>query len=281
MRGARAFAFLSEYEGLGLTPLEALAAGVPPVLLDTPVARESCGDAALYVPTANDLAGTTAALEPAFCSTRRRARAAPRGGAGGPGEDTIGRARRARRWPSSERPRPVRSKVTISPSSSSATTRAPTSSAASSRCTRRRPAVVRTRSSSSTTRRPTAAPAAARRWPDVRVIDAGANLGFARANNIGIRASTGEPAAAEQRHRRAAPAPSIRLLAELERHPDVAVVGPRLVDADGRAELSFGRMIGPLNELRQKLLVRGHARRTPLCRPRSSASPAASSRRTG
>ena len=34
-RGARAFAFLSEYEGLGLTPLEALAAGVPPVLLDT------------------------------------------------------------------------------------------------------------------------------------------------------------------------------------------------------------------------------------------------------
>ena len=47
---ARAFAFLSEYEGLGLTPLEALASGVPPVLLDTPVARESCGDAALYVP---------------------------------------------------------------------------------------------------------------------------------------------------------------------------------------------------------------------------------------
>jgi glycosyltransferase involved in cell wall biosynthesis len=46
---ARAFAFLSEYEGLGLTPLEALAAGVPPVLLDTAVARESCGSAALYV----------------------------------------------------------------------------------------------------------------------------------------------------------------------------------------------------------------------------------------
>jgi glycosyltransferase involved in cell wall biosynthesis len=46
---ARAFAFLSDYEGLGLPPLEALAAGVPPVLLETPVARESCGDAALYV----------------------------------------------------------------------------------------------------------------------------------------------------------------------------------------------------------------------------------------
>lgn len=60
--GARAFAFLSEYEGLGLTPLEALTAGVPPVLLDTPVARESCGDAALYVP-ASDVPAITRALE--------------------------------------------------------------------------------------------------------------------------------------------------------------------------------------------------------------------------
>jgi glycosyltransferase involved in cell wall biosynthesis len=49
-RQARAFVFLSEYEGLGLTPLEALAAGIPSLLLDTAVARESCGNAALYVP---------------------------------------------------------------------------------------------------------------------------------------------------------------------------------------------------------------------------------------
>lgn len=46
---ASVFAFLSEYEGFGLTPLEALAAGVPPVLLDTPVARETAGAAAHYV----------------------------------------------------------------------------------------------------------------------------------------------------------------------------------------------------------------------------------------
>jgi glycosyltransferase involved in cell wall biosynthesis len=59
---AGAFAFLSEYEGLGLTPLEALAAGVPPILLDTAVARESCGDAAVYVPV-GDLRATTSALE--------------------------------------------------------------------------------------------------------------------------------------------------------------------------------------------------------------------------
>jgi glycosyltransferase involved in cell wall biosynthesis len=46
---ARAFVFLSEYEGFGLTPLEALTAGVPIVVLDTPVAREVYGAAALYV----------------------------------------------------------------------------------------------------------------------------------------------------------------------------------------------------------------------------------------
>jgi glycosyltransferase involved in cell wall biosynthesis len=48
-QSARAFVFLSSYEGAGLTPLEALAAGVPIVVLDTPVAREIYGDAALYV----------------------------------------------------------------------------------------------------------------------------------------------------------------------------------------------------------------------------------------
>lgn len=61
-RQARAFVFLSEYEGLGLTPLEAMAAGVPPLLLDTPVARESCGPGALYVQR-GDIRAIAASLE--------------------------------------------------------------------------------------------------------------------------------------------------------------------------------------------------------------------------
>jgi glycosyltransferase involved in cell wall biosynthesis len=46
---ASAFAFLSEYEGFGLTPLEAMAGGIPVVVLDTEIAREIYGRAAEYV----------------------------------------------------------------------------------------------------------------------------------------------------------------------------------------------------------------------------------------
>ena len=58
---ARAFAFLSEYEGFGHPPLEALGSGVPSVLLDTDVAREVCGSAALYV-AKGEITATTEAL---------------------------------------------------------------------------------------------------------------------------------------------------------------------------------------------------------------------------
>ena len=58
---ARVFTFLSEYEGFGLTPLEAMSAGVPAVVADTPVARELYGDAAWFVPIA-DPAATARAI---------------------------------------------------------------------------------------------------------------------------------------------------------------------------------------------------------------------------
>jgi glycosyltransferase involved in cell wall biosynthesis len=53
-RRASVFAFLSEYEGFGLTPLEAMAHGAAPVVLDTPVAREIYGPAARYVALGSD-----------------------------------------------------------------------------------------------------------------------------------------------------------------------------------------------------------------------------------
>jgi glycosyltransferase involved in cell wall biosynthesis len=70
---ARAFAFLSAYEGFGMTPLEALAVRIPPVVLDTPIARETCGDAAIFVP-AGHLPATTAGIASALFDEAVRAR---------------------------------------------------------------------------------------------------------------------------------------------------------------------------------------------------------------
>ena len=105
-------------------------------------------------------------------------------------------------------------------------------------------------------------PAAVRaRWPSVRVIEQARNTGFSAANNAGIRSSHGElilllnsdcvvPAGAVD-----------GLHARLAAHPEAAVAGPKLVDGGGRTELSFGPMISPLAEVRQKWTMRLYERR--------------------
>ncbi len=70
---ASVLAFLSEYEGFGFTPLEALAAGVAPVLLDTPIARETCGAAARYVAPEAPNAAIAAAIVDLLTDTAARA----------------------------------------------------------------------------------------------------------------------------------------------------------------------------------------------------------------
>jgi glycosyltransferase involved in cell wall biosynthesis len=72
---ARAFAFLSTYEGFGFTPLEALSAGIPIVVLDTAVSREVYGDAAIYV-ARPDPPLIAAALETAMFDDAARGRIA-------------------------------------------------------------------------------------------------------------------------------------------------------------------------------------------------------------
>jgi GT2 family glycosyltransferase len=101
------------------------------------------------------------------------------------------------------------------------------------------------------------------RWPKVRLIASERNLGFAQANNLGFRETTGDLVLLLNPDTIVTAAAIDRLVSIIDSRPDVAVVGPRIVDGAGRAELSFGAMISPWAELRQKVLVRGNDRGLP------------------
>jgi GT2 family glycosyltransferase len=98
------------------------------------------------------------------------------------------------------------------------------------------------------------------RWPAVQLIVQPENTGFARANNAGIRATRGELVLLLNSDTIVPPLAIDRLCERLRAVPAAAVAGPRLVDANGRAELSFGPMISPLAEIRQKAVMTLYAR---------------------
>jgi GT2 family glycosyltransferase len=97
-------------------------------------------------------------------------------------------------------------------------------------------------------------------WPHVRLIASESNLGFALANNLAIRNTASELLLLVNPDTIVTAAAVDRLVSIIDGRPDVAIVGPRIVDGHGRAELSFGAMISPWAELRQKILVRGNDR---------------------
>jgi GT2 family glycosyltransferase len=98
--------------------------------------------------------------------------------------------------------------------------------------------------------------AAAEKIPGVKVIRMARNTGFSAANNAGIRASEGDLVLLLNSDTLVPPAALDALIARLAATPTAGIVGPRLVDAEGRPELSFGRMISPLNEFRQQRRTR-------------------------
>lgn len=92
------------------------------------------------------------------------------------------------------------------------------------------------------------------RWPQVRVIEQVQNTGFAAANNVGIRATRGDLVLLLNSDTVVPSGAIDTLVKRLLAHPEAAVAGPRLVDAGGRTEISFGSMIGPFAEARQKIV---------------------------
>jgi GT2 family glycosyltransferase len=113
------------------------------------------------------------------------------------------------------------------------------------------------------------------RWPSVQLIALPTNVGFAAANNVGIRETRGDlilllnsdTVVPEGVPERVPEGALDGLVSALQADPQAAIAGPRLVDAQGVPELSFGRMVGPFSELRQKLLHRLYVRRAPVVAP--------------
>lgn len=92
-----------------------------------------------------------------------------------------------------------------------------------------------------------------RGWPGVQVIASPANEGFSRANNIGIRATSGDYVLLMNPDTVAPPGAIQTLVRGLAAHPDAAIAGARLLSESGFPELSWGDSIGPWNELKRKV----------------------------
>ena len=107
------------------------------------------------------------------------------------------------------------------------------------------------------------ADAARAKAPQAMVIDAGENLGFARASNRGWRASLAPYVLFLNPDALVTPGAVEALQAVLENRPDVGIVGPRTRNTDGTPQVSFGPDLTPLREWRQGRLVRRVRARDP------------------
>src|SRR5262249_53063094 len=81
----------------------------------------------------------------------------------------------------------------------------------------------------------------AERFPGVRLIETGANLGFARGVNAGLRASRGRHVAVLTPDTEPGPGSLATLVRYLDAHPAVGLAGPRLRYPDGTTQPSRRR----------------------------------------
>ena len=74
----------------------------------------------------------------------------------------------------------------------------------------------------------------------MQVIESGGNLGFAKSNNIGIRATSSDYVLLLNPDTVAPPGAIQTLVRGLASHPDAAIAGARLLSERGFPELSWG-----------------------------------------
>ena len=92
---------------------------------------------------------------------------------------------------------------------------------------------------------------AAREFPRTKVIRTGANLGFARGNNIGVRASSGRYLCFINSDVHVMPGCVEKLVAFMEEHPSVGMAGPQILNKDRTVQPScrtFPTLLGSVGQ---------------------------------
>ncbi len=242
-------------------PLEAAVRGVPVVASDRPSLGEIFGDAALLVDPRDEHGDRRGPRSRAHGGRALRADLVARG-----------RALAARySWAETAAPNPRRPRARGRPMTRRLPDRRPAVSAVVVSYNTREDllslpgarwpsrSASPSRSSSSTTRARTAPPTAARaELPRALVHRERGEPGLRRrlqprlARLVGARTCSSSTATPRSR-----PGAVEALAGLLDARPDVGVVGPRTLGADGRIQVSFGPDLTPLAEWRQRRLVRG------------------------
>jgi N-acetylglucosaminyl-diphospho-decaprenol L-rhamnosyltransferase len=92
-------------------------------------------------------------------------------------------------------------------------------------------------------------------FPQVTLLQPGGNLGFSRANNLALQQTSGDFQLLLNPDTQPRLGALGQLIDFMRQRADVGIVGPRLVGADGRLELSCGRSPTMLSEIGRKLLL--------------------------
>jgi GT2 family glycosyltransferase len=90
-------------------------------------------------------------------------------------------------------------------------------------------------------------------FPAMFCIETGQNLGFSKANNLGISNARGKYVLLLNSDTKILPGALDPLVEALEQYPRLAIVGPRQVDGSGRLQLAWGKFPTLISEFLRKL----------------------------